>query len=55
MRIAHEDTWTVWLRDKGIITPLKNVDYNFKFTNESHYNSVTTISIREYIVNFVKR
>ena len=55
MRISHEDTWTVWLRAAGIITPLKNVDYSFKFTNESRYNSVTTRRIIECIVKYVKR
>lgn len=53
MRIAHEDTWTVWLRATGIITPLKNVDY--KFIDIRRYNRSITMGIREYIVNFVKR
>ncbi len=55
MRISHEESWTVWLRAAGIITPLKNVDYSFKFKNESRYNSVTTRRIRECIVKYVKR
>ncbi len=55
MRISHEDTWTVWLRAKGIITPLKNVDYSFKFIDTRRYNSVTTRGIIECIVKYVKR
>lgn len=55
MRISHEDTWTVWLRTAGIITPLKNVEYSFKFIDTRRYNSVTTRRIRECIVDFVKR
>jgi len=53
MRISHEDTWTIWLRAKGIITPLKNVDY--KFIGIRRYNSVTTRRIIECIVKYVKR